>query len=207
MRFLAYAWHRVFRANKTFALEGQSYPYAVHLQNATFRNERAVEIPIALGMFPLAGQILEVGNVLSQYGRFPHDIVDKYEEGAGVVNVDIVDYEPGKRYDTIISISTLEHVGWDETPREPEKLLRAMAKLRSLLTPGGRLLITVPLGYNSCLDAFIRDGAFEGIRWLYLERVSRANDWVQTTQEKALQRGFASRYPCANALAVGMRDA
>ena len=55
------------------------------------------------------------------YYKFEHDIVDKYEKKKGIINQDIVDYKPDKKYDLIISISTLEHVGWDETPRENYK--------------------------------------------------------------------------------------
>ena len=59
-------------------------------------------------------------------------------------------------YDTIVSISTLEHVGMDNTAygaegaraaSDPRSELRAaVGELRRLLAPGGRLLVTVPYG-------------------------------------------------------------
>jgi len=58
--------------------------------------------------------ILEIGNVLSRHIKLEHDILDKYETAKGVINEDIVDFKSEKKYDLIISISTLEHVGWDE---------------------------------------------------------------------------------------------
>jgi hypothetical protein len=58
--------------------------------------------------------ILEIGNVLSHYFPVNHDIVDKYEKADGVINQDVVHFYSPKKYDLIVSVSTLEHVGWDE---------------------------------------------------------------------------------------------
>jgi hypothetical protein len=57
-------------------------------------------------------------------------VADKYEVSPGVINKDIVEFVPPQKYDLIVSISTLEHVGWNEQPREPTKLLRAIEHLR-----------------------------------------------------------------------------
>lgn len=70
--------------------------------------------------------MLEVGNVLSHYFPIHHDIVDKYEVCPGVINQDIADFLPQEKYDLILSISTVEHVGWDEQPQEPTKLLQVI---------------------------------------------------------------------------------
>ncbi len=205
-RFAVYGWCVLFRTGKTFNLDGRHYSYALNLQNATFRIERAVEIPVALQMFQLTGDILEVGNVLSQYCRFHHDVVDKYEQCEGVQNVDIIDYHPEKRYDLIISVSTLEHVGWDEVPKEPEKLLTAVQNMKNLLKPGGRMILTVPLGYNDYLDSCLQTGLFGLSRVMYMKRISARNDWEQTTLPDAMGRKYGSRYPCANAIAIGIYE-
>jgi len=90
-------------------------------------------------------RILEVGNVLAHYYPHQHDVLDKYEQAPGVMNGDVVDFRPGKLYDLIVSISTLEHVGWDEEPRDPLKFLRGVEHLTTLLAPGGRMLVTLPI--------------------------------------------------------------
>ena len=110
----------------TFILQGRPYRYFYHPYNTTWKNERAVEIPIILDKIQFyhyqGGRILEVGNVLSNYVHFQHDIIDKYDKSEGVINQDVVDFQPAEnendKYDLIVSISTIEHVGWDETPRD-----------------------------------------------------------------------------------------
>ena len=76
--------------------------------------------------------ILEVGNVLSH-----HDMLDKYEMAKGVTNADVVHSTSEKKYDLIISISTLEHVGWDEKPRDDTKILLAIENMRALISSHG----------------------------------------------------------------------
>ncbi|MGB7533655.1 MAG: hypothetical protein WA977_11870 [Halobacteriota archaeon] len=106
----------------TFTLQEQTYRYFYHPHNTTWKNERAVEVPIILEKIHSyqGGRIFEVGNVLSHYVHFQHDIVDKYDKADGVINQDVVDFQPSEneKYDLIVSISTIEHVGWDETPRD-----------------------------------------------------------------------------------------
>ena len=121
------------------------------------------------------GEFLEIGNVLSNYFNFPHDIVDKYEIAPGVINEDVVTFSPAKSYDYIVSVSTLEHVGWDEQPREPGKLARSVNHLKTLLKNGGQMLVTMPLGYNPHLDEWVssQHTGFDEVR--YLLRVSANN--------------------------------
>lgn len=124
--------------------------------------ERTIEVPIGRSFLerrrPL-GPALEVGNVLAHYGTAGHRVVDKYEPAPGVENVDVVDYRPDAPFPTIVAISTLEHVGFDEEPRTPGKFARALEHLyRDCLAPGGELLVTVPLGYNPEVDAAVYAG-------------------------------------------------
>ena len=66
-------------------------------------------------------------------------------------------FDPGAtRFDLIVSVSTLEHVGLDEQRREPGKAAAAVRRLTSMLAPGGLLWMTVPVGYNPDLEQAIR---------------------------------------------------
>jgi O-Antigen ligase len=166
----------------SFEFQGRRYLYLVHRHNHTWLNERAVEVPLARALVQErdGARVLEVGHVLGHYGCGGHDVVDKYERAAGVVNADVLEWEPDQPYDLIVSVSTLEHVGWDEEPRDPELALVAVDRLRGLLAPGGLLAATLPVGYHPGLDAAIREGhaGFEevgalrwqgGLRWREVE--------------------------------------
>ena len=50
--------------------------------------------------------------------------------------------------------------------RDDAKALRAFQHLRTLLAPGGRALVTFPLGYNPKLDAAVWDGRLATSNWL-----------------------------------------
>jgi hypothetical protein len=195
---------RVRRRDERFTFRGEQLPYTFHRYNDTYRNERIVELSIAAWFLAGAsGRVLEVGNVLAHYGVTGHTVIDKYETAPGVLNDDIVGYVPERPFDTVVSVSTLEHVGWDEEPREPEKVFEAFEAVRELVAPGGRLLVTIPIGYNSTLDEGLRDGrlAFDQETWLI--RVNRRNDWRECGRDEALASEYGRPFPAANALWIG----
>ena len=156
-----------------FLVDGHDYDYLWHPVEETWRSERAVEIPIGLAALAEADarRTLEVGNVLRKYTRplAAHTVLDKYEHAPGVLNADALTFCGGP-YDLIVSISTLEHVGYDEEPRDAGKAARAIENLRGLLAPEGELLATIPIGYNRELDDSLRDGSLQA-RVSYLARV------------------------------------
>jgi SAM-dependent methyltransferase len=143
-----------------FELGGRRYRYLFHRHKLTWLTERAVEVPVIQALVDRhpPERVLEIGNVLSHYRPQRHAVVDKYEHARGVLNRDVLDLGGMGPFDLIVAISTLEHVGWDESPRDPAKAPRAVGVLRSLLAPGGQLVITVPVGYNAAFDAALRAG-------------------------------------------------
>lgn len=160
--------------------EGFDHPY-----NRTVDNERAVEIPIALGWLPETGTGLEVGNVLAHYGLHDHRVVDLHEQGPGVENIDVMDVSGS--YDWILSISTLEHTA------EP---VAALNHLLDLLKPKGRMLVTIPGGFNPAFDHYLWDGA-GATRCCTLVR-SDHDLWEQTSVPLFLPYG-----PWANSVWIG----
>ena len=188
--------------NDVFYIKDEKYTYFVSNYNA-INTERTVEIPWVKNIIRQyeSSEILEVGNVLSNYTSFTHDIVDKYESGPGIINEDIVAFDTGKRYDLIITISTLEHIGFDEPQQESGKSVLAFENLKRLLKTGGKMVITVPLGYNPEIDEFIRvnEKWFQEVH--YLIRTSKFNYWVEANLGEALKRPYGSKYPAANAVA------
>jgi hypothetical protein len=192
-----------------FEYAGRRLRYFAHPYNVTWRNERAVEIPVALSVLAErpGARVLEVGNVLVNYGHGGHDVVDKYEPSPDVFSLDIVDFRTDTPYDVIVAISTLEHVGFDEDVKDPGKPRRAVAHMASLLAPGGRMVVTIPLGYNEALDRdLLADGlGFDAVR--YLKRTSRTGRWEEVPAASVAGARYGHPYPWANVVAVGERRA
>lgn len=167
----------------TFIYKGKHLPYNRIGYNNT--GERAIEIPITLDFLATLDKkdkILEIGNTLSHYenslseyiGIRPRRIVDKFEVAIGVDNVDFMDISSEEKYDVIVSVSTVEHIGQGIEPsskaygeqiqiRDREAPLKAIAKIYDLLAVGGKALITVPFG------KLIDGGWYIQFNRLYLE--------------------------------------
>ena len=192
------------QGRRSFTFGGRRFRYHSARYNTTWANERTVELPIALALLPSARRVLEVGNVLRHYEPALVDqVVDRYEIADGVENVDVLDYRAAEPFDLIVSISTFEHVGFDEDVQEPDKTVRALEHLRGLLAPGGTLLVTVPLGYNPHLDAHVREGRMRFNSVGYLKRISRDNRWREVSEAETAGARYGNPYPKGNVLAVG----
>jgi SAM-dependent methyltransferase len=224
--YMSLFWLKYVAPRRTFSFNAKRYRYFYDRQGLTHLHERAVEIPIAQDLVAEYGgkKILEIGNVLSKYTDFAHTVVDKYENAPGVINEDVVSFDSVQRFDLIVSVSTLEHVGWDETPRSPGKVLTAVENLRRLLAPGGLLLLTVPIGYNTELDNLLkggriefseqwclgrfakihRDGVVERILRFFRARAFTVHpDWREVSWDQACTARYGSPFRFANAILVG----
>ena len=198
-------YYRIFKGRRTFIFRMKKYLYFYHYYNLTMLCERCVEIPI---IWEIVKQhqgktILEVGNVLSHYFPIKHEVVDKYETAAGVINTDVVVFKPKEKYNLIVSISTLEHIGWDETPRDPQKVLIAIKKLKSFLAPGGQIVVTIPLGYNPYFDQIIYGDGFGFCSKYFFQRQSSDNVWQEVTLNNLEGVKYGSPFPGANGLFIG----
>lgn len=163
----------------SFTWRGEEVPYFRDPYHYTWLNERSVEVALArrvLAEHPGAS-VLEIGNVTRHYLPVDHPVVDKYEHGPGVTNLDVVDLDVEQEYDLVLAISTLEHVGLDEDVLDPGKPGRAVAALVRALRPGGLLWMTVPVGYNPDLDRDLRDGGLGFTRLEALRRQPHRNLW------------------------------
>lgn len=199
----------VFGSRETFELMGKSYPYLYHRYKLAWLTERAVEVPVAQAIVDDAAgrRVLEVGNVLSHYRPQTHVILDKYEHAPGVVNCDVLEVGSLGRFDLIVAISTLEHVGWDEAPRDPGKPLRAISLLRSALAPSGRLVFTHPVGYNPSLDFALRSGEAGLSRAAALRQELGSTRWREVTPDGVWMAPYDFLIFRARAVLFGFIDA
>ncbi|MCC3405783.1 MAG: hypothetical protein JGK17_09355 [Microcoleus sp. PH2017_10_PVI_O_A] len=160
---------------RTFTFKGKELYYnRIKFNNPT---ERAVEISIAfdfIANLENPQKILEVGNVLSHYenslsenlGIRSRRIIDKFEVDLGVENEDLMSLQSREKYDAIVSISSVEHVGQGDDPsggygeqtesRDLEAPLKAIAKIYDLLAINGKALITVPFGKLTDAEWYIQ---------------------------------------------------
>jgi SAM-dependent methyltransferase len=206
---LGYYYYKIFNSGRTFTFQKRTYSYFYHHYNVTWMGERAIEIPIIENVIKEYNgkRILEVGNVLNHYFDVNHDVVDKHEKDRNVINVDVVDFMPDDKYDLIISISTLEHVGWDEHllyhRKEPQKTKRAFENLKRCLSAGGEMIITYPVGYNPNLDRLTDTGEIKWTRLLCMKRVSHDNCWVEKKWSEVRREQYDCPYIAANGLVIG----
>ncbi len=201
------AWYyRKFRSSEEFKFHGNTYRYLFHPYVTTWKNERAAIIPIIWDMVKKSyGQnkrILEVGNVLSYYFKVHHDILDKYDNMDGVINEDVVDFEPLSRYDLIISMFTLSSVGGYED-KDPKKLLHAVNNLNKLLGPGGQLVAVLELGYNPQMDKLLKSGELRFDKHYYLKQIAGYR-WKEVGAPDFDEAKFDKSIPSSNQVIIGI---
>jgi hypothetical protein len=160
-----------------FSFQDGKLDYFFHSYNNYRITERTIEIPI-IGYYLkklTPKNVLEIGNVSNHYYDFFRkirpdntDVVDKYEKGFNVINQDIADYHPDKKYDFVFSISTFEHMDEDRRvqsaiteKREECNTCVAIENMKyvvnQLLQQGSTFIITIPLGQSPEFDiSFLR---------------------------------------------------
>jgi SAM-dependent methyltransferase len=134
------------------------------LQAPAGTDERVVEIPWVLSRLLASGRVLEVGYAYAEpayLGALVRaavevvgvDLAERDVEGIERVVADVRSLPlDDASVDQVLLVSTLEHVGADNTgyglaaESDPGSRADALRELRRVLRPGGRLLVTVPLG-------------------------------------------------------------
>jgi hypothetical protein len=206
---LRHAVMDLFTTPKVFLLRNScpnifSGPIPLHygFKRWAWRSERGLEIALAkraIDQFE-PQKVLEVGNVLFHSGIIGHQVVDKYEVGPGVQNIDILEFEKQEPIDCLVSISTLEHVGWDEEPRDSDKARLALSHI-SDLSPN--LLITIPVGHHLIFEDDFINGPFDAV---YLAvKTSRSGRWERRPLEERKQITYGLPFGYGNGILIGVR--
>ena len=191
--------------NSFFEYQGKKLKCFYHKYNKTWKNERCIEIPIVLDKLieTKSNKILEIGNVLSHYIQINWQVIDKFEKPLihSIINVDFCEYKTNNKFDLIISISTIEHIGFDEEILEPEKALKALIKIKELLSDSGKAIITFPIGYNKYLDSYIKNNKFIFDRITYMYKIG-PRKWIEKSFfDERVKYGVP--FQCANGLVIG----
>tara|TARA_B100000029_G_scaffold389840_1_gene386356 strand:+ start:56001 stop:56666 length:666 start_codon:yes stop_codon:yes gene_type:complete len=190
----------------TFEFKKKTLSLTYHRHGATWSSERALEISIAKFYLDYYSEksVLEIGNVTSQYFDVQHLILDKYEEPEDtklIIDQDIIEFTTEKKFNLIISISTIEHIGFDDDGESREKIPLAILKCRKMLKPDGILIMTVPLGYNPDMDKFIANDSLGWRHATYFRRYAYLQ-WSQCNKEEALRGRYGTPFPYGNCIMV-----
>lgn len=227
--------------NQTFIYRGKALYYnRIRYNNPT---ERGIEVSIAFDFLltaPKSSKILEVGNVLSFYENILSDfigirsrrIIDKFEYDLGVDQVDLMDLPSIEKYDVIVSVSTVEHIGQGLEPsgsygesiyiRDLEYPLKAICKIYDLLALNGKALITVPFGKlldgewyiqfsENYLELLSKKYSIpdDSISMTFFKKVSMDENfsklnqqWQEVDVSELNQTEYNWPFPCANAIAI-----
>lgn len=150
-------------------------------------------------------KIFEVGNAFSHYFSINHDVLDKYEKDYGVINQDVVDFKPPNKYGLIVSISTLEHVDFDDNTIDSTKIIKAIKNLKeNCLKTGGRIIITMPINYNPGMDILLFSNKLGFDKKLFFGRYKK-NEWKRISEKEANNSAYIKRFRVgANAIVVGI---
>jgi SAM-dependent methyltransferase len=191
------------------------------LRAPAWSDERAIEIPWVLSRYGGEPRVLDVGTAfaerayvegLEELGAEDLVTVDLAEPATVIADVRELPFEDG-RFDAILCVSTLEHVGRDtttyavEAPRDEHGDAAALRELRRVLAPDGRLLVSVPTGVHDDQGWQVQREPlawvelFEGAGFLVYEDelyVHGADGWRTATEPEAR----AARYGAHGAGAV-----
>jgi SAM-dependent methyltransferase len=135
-------------------------------------NERAVELPYvlrALAAVPRGASILDVGATESLLSLWLASLgyhvtaIDPRPYPLSHPRLDVVAeqvqrWKPGRTFDAVVCLSTIEHIGlgaYGEEQQDERADLDAMARMRDSAAPGGLLVLTTPYG-AARVDALTR---------------------------------------------------
>jgi SAM-dependent methyltransferase len=170
------------------------------LQAPAGADERVVEIPWVLSRLRESGRVLEVGYAFAETAYLGGllrsgvelvgvDLATRDVEGMEMVKADVRALPfPDGSFDQILLVSTLEHIGADNTlygleaEGDGEARVEALHELKRVLRGDGSLLVTVPLGEPGDHGWFQQED--EG-GWT--ELFSRANYFVDEVEAYELQ--------------------
>jgi hypothetical protein len=126
----------------------------------------------------------------------------------------------GRRFDQIVNCSSVEHVGLAGRYGSFEDAsgdLKAMAIMRDLLDPEGRMIVTIPVGRDLVCAALHRIYGHERLPRLlegysvqeaqYWRRDPAASAWIELDKDEALQTEGSEWFYALGLLVLGRADA
>lgn len=166
---------------------------------------RTLDFGADIGFLSLAAA--QRGHEVTAFDRLASSL-DYRHERVSHVQADILDRPPlGEPFDQIINCSSVEHVGLGGrygSPHQSDGDLRAMETMRQLLAPGGRMLLTLPIGRDMICEPHHRiygtrrlneltDG-YEVVEAQYWRKNRVSRLWAQVPAHEALAEEGSARF-------------
>lgn len=178
----------------------------------TLAGDRGIEwdwgfnnLPVAVGkqqvldLGPMDGFVPSKDALEKGYGVLAVGVEHlKAPEGIAYIRQDFLTVDIDTKFDYILDISTIEHVGLTRygDSRNPDGDLQAMRKLRTLMKPDARHLLTCPIGQDAVVGDYHRvyghkrlSRLLEGYKVLKQAYWVKADDdsrWLPCSKERAL---------------------
>lgn len=149
--------------------------------NSIRENERIVEIPIGKYFYDKYknDNFVELGAVLNYYYDSNHIVYDKYDPHKNCTRLDFTDNKIDFKNMSVLSISTLEHVGFNDYGKQNgrysiDNWCKGYFIIKNIIENSKNYLITFPIGYNIVLDGLIENSSNN---FIILKRISKDNRW------------------------------
>ena len=172
--------------------------YFDHPYNNKIKNERTIEIPIALRYFEKFGKLnnfIEIGAVLPYYLKdCNHCCIDPVDPKAtNLQYAENIDYLNKH----ILSISTIEHINTNDYGIKIKSEFTAYDILRDIYKKSLTCLISWPIGYNPQLDNDVL--ASTQFNSVYFEKIED-NNWIIVEKKEMYKIKYNYPYEFGNGL-------
>ena len=197
----SHRWYGTYRVREIKRILSTPFdPDKLASQHGRWLDERMVEYPWMFSRLPEGpGALLDAGSILNFDFALQHrklrgkritimtlapEEESFWKQGISYVYGDLRQtFFRDDHFDTVVSLSTLEHIGLDNTmfytadkskeERKPNTYLAAVKELRRVLKPGGLALLSVPFG-----KAVVRD-------WFQIFDAAMVQSIVESFQPKS----------------------
>jgi hypothetical protein len=159
-------------------------------------NERNIELPIAFWFIEnYNDNLIEIGEVTPFYRDHQHPVYDLSSE-LPERRRDVFDLTLADK--NVLSISTVEHVGFGDYGNKPEPHL-AIKAIKKIMKESRNYMITFPVGYNKELDIDVMEKL--NMQYFIMFR-DEANKWSMADHKNMAQYQYNNPYYAGNAICV-----
>lgn len=158
-------------------------------------SERTVELALAQRWMGKHDCIVKVGAVTPYHTATSHDIVDPFDEKATIKTpMELVDFTG----ENVLSISTIEHIGLPEYGNEDLNTEGGVIALKKILDESESCFVTIPMGYNECLDNWVGENLDSLDCFAYLKTSSNPVLWDYIENPTSVNYSYNQPYSFAN---------